>query len=89
VVGVSVAVRHDVRAGKPAAVDDRGVVERVARHDAVGRERRDHARVGQEAGAEQHAGVVAFELGELLLERVVNRHVSRHQARRAGTGTPA
>ena len=45
------------------------------------RQRRHHARVRQEARAEQQAGLGALERGQLLLEAAVDRHVARDQAR--------
>ena len=63
-----VRIDERLRAREPAAVDDRRVIERIGRDDAVGRERRDHARVGQEPAAEQDARLGPLELGEPLLE---------------------
>jgi hypothetical protein len=88
---VEVGVRVDDGLGsrQPAAVDDRGVVELVREHDpARRRERGDHARVGQEARAEQHACLGALERRELLLDARVQRHVPRHQARRPRARAP-
>jgi hypothetical protein len=83
VVDVAVVVDEGLRARQPAAVDDRGVVERVGEdHVALLRERGHHAGVGEEARAEQQARLGALEVGELLLQATVDRHVARHQPRR-------
>ena len=55
-VEVGVRVDDRLRAREAAAVDDRGVVERVGEdHLAAAGQRGDHAGVGEEARAEQHA----------------------------------
>ena len=78
------------RAGQPAAVDDRCVVERVREDDvALARERLDDARVGQVAGSEEDARLAVLELRDALLETAVDRHVAADQARRSGAGAPA
>ena len=74
---LAVRVDQRLRPREPAAVDDRRVVERVARDHAVGRQRRDHARVGEEAGAEQDARLGALELREPLLELAVDAPCGR------------
>ena len=84
VVRVAVVVDERLRAREPAAVHDARVVEGVGEdHVALARQRRDHARVRQVAGAEQQAGLGVLEGRQLLLEPPVDRHVARDQPRRA------
>ena len=90
VLGVAVVVGERVRARELAAVHDRGMAELVVEHDlAAARERRDHAEVGQRAGAEQQPGARAAERRQALLEPPVQRHRARRDARRAGADAPA
>ena len=87
---VGVVVDEGLGPGEPAAVHQRGVVERVGEHDlALTGERRHDPRVGEIAGAEQHARLPALEVREALLEAAVDGHVPGDQPRRAGARAPA
>ncbi len=90
VLGVEVPVDADARSREPAAVDDRGVVERVGEHGVAGAgERPDRAEVREVAGAEQDAVFAAFESRQALLQAPVDRHRPGHKPRCAGADAPA
>ncbi len=78
VVGVAVRVAQDAGPGKPAAVDDAGMVELVRVDDVVlADQRRDGPQVGVESGLESDRRLDALELRHAALELEV-------QAQRAG-----
>ena len=75
-VQIAMLIDDGLGAREPAAVDDRGMVQRVGEdHVPVVGERRDHAEVGQVARPEQHAGLMAFELRQFGLELLVRVRV--------------
>ena len=81
---VAVRKHEHVGAREPAAVDDRGVRERVRHHGvAPPDQRRDHAEVRRVSAAPGECGLRLEELGELLLERLVHGEISADQARAA------
>ena len=79
---IDVGVRKDpaLGLGEPDAVDDAGVVERVADDDgALRRQDGDDARVRGEAGLEGQDGLGVLEVGQARLQLLVQGH-------RAGNG---
>ena len=78
-----------LRAREAAAVDDRRVIQSVRGDHPVRAQRRDHARVGEEPRAEQHARLGPLQLGEPRAQLPVRRHVPRDQRRRPRPGAPA
>jgi hypothetical protein len=82
-----VAKRAEPRAGKLAAVQDRGVIRRVADHRVARPEDRpDRARVGLMARGEDDHVLGAHPLGELALEVQVERGGAVEQARSGEPG---
>ena len=91
VLDVAVAVDERLRAREPAAVDDRGVVELVGEHDlALARERRDRRR-GSRGSPSRTGPALCVPLNDAspLLQPPVQRHVARHEPRRARADAPA
>ena len=90
VLGVGVLVGERLRAGQPAAVDDRRVRELVVEdHLALARQRRDDAEVGERPEPKTTVASRAEEAGEPLLEPPVQRHRPRRHLRRPGAHAPA
>ena len=83
VLGVRVPVDEGLGSGKPAAVDDAGVIQLIRADDlALAGESGDRAGVGEITRAEEQRGLGALERGQSLLELEVDRHRSREQPRR-------
>jgi len=75
----------EVRLRQPRAVDDRGVVELVGdQRIALSDQRRDDAEVGHVAGVEGQRALRAEEVGQLGLERFVQRQVPGDESRSPG-----
>ena len=82
--------RIDLGLGQLAGVVDRGVAVGVDQQVvALADQGRDHAEIGLVAGREDHAVLLAVELGDLLLERHVLGVAAVGDARAGGAGALA
>src|SRR5262249_57905743 len=86
---VAVGIDVDGRSREPAAVDDAGMVERVA-EDVIpaADERADGAHVGLVAGGKEQRRLGALEGRELGFDLDVQVEMARNETRRPGPASP-
>jgi len=89
--GPQVCVRKDfdASAGEPAAVDDRGVVQRVGENQVFGSgDGRQQAAVRGIAAAEEQRCVAVREARQLRFQLLRRKEIAANEAARAGAGAP-